>query len=331
MKHCYHTILVLLIAINSGPCFAHFQHRPARISIDPGHGGKDPGASLNKYFNEKTIALAIAKQLKHELNKQPMISAKLTRNADHFVSLRRRLSIARQQKADLFVSIHADGFFNKQAHGVSIYTLSEKGATSEASRWLANKENRSDFIGGESLDDKSNLLKKVLIDMQQTATIHKSLVIAQTIIKKVAPNFHLHQSHVEQAAFIVLKSPDIPSILIETGFISNPNEAKKLYQPKYQQHLAHSISQGIQGYFKKHPLEKRPTTVSKHIVIVKPGDTLYNLARDYNISVKKLLRANHLTLKSPIKMGQKLIVPTNKATKKHYPSLGSFIKQMIPS
>jgi N-acetylmuramoyl-L-alanine amidase len=325
-----HSLLLIIIAGFLLPVSAHFQKRPARVTIDPGHGGKDPGASLKHTYFEKNIALAVARKLKNELNKNPMIHAHLTRSQDYFISLRHRLNIARQQQADLFVSIHADGFFDRHAHGLSIYTLSEKGATSEASRWLAHQENRADFIGGESLENKSNMLRKVLIDMQQTATIHKSMAIAQTILKTIKPTIHLHQKHIEQAAFIVLKSPDIPSILIETGFISNPTEAKKLYQPQYQQQLAHAISKGVTTYFKHHPLENHLSKPKRHIT-VKAGDTLYQLARRYHTPVQQLATINHLAPNSQLNIGATIILSNQNQPTHRYHSLGKFIKSMFQS
>lgn len=224
------------------------------VVIDAGHGGKDPGA-LGKYgAKEKEVVYAIAERLANLINQQPDMHAVLTRKGDYFVTLRDRLRLARRGKADLFMSIHADSYFANNASGVSIYALSHGGASSEAARWIANRENNSE-LGGvnlEGLADQSYLLRSVLIDLAQTATITDSLRFGNVILENLAKNsIKLHYPRVEQAPFMVLKSPDIPSILIETGFISNPQEENRLHNKKHQDEIAQGIFQGLRQYIKK--------------------------------------------------------------------------------
>jgi N-acetylmuramoyl-L-alanine amidase len=221
------------------------------VIIDPGHGGKDPGAVGKNKTKEKTVVLAIAKNLQRELNQQPNIKAILTRNSDYFIPLRQRLKIARKFHGDLFVSIHADAYMNNYAHGASVYALSLRGATSEAARFLAQKENESEL--GQVIADKNQVLQSVLVDLTQKASITTSLDIGYMIINELSNFTALHHDVVEQAAFVVLKEPDVPSLLIETGFISNPEEEMKLRDKQYQQKIAMVLSSGIENYFAKHP------------------------------------------------------------------------------
>ncbi len=229
--------------------------RPRKIIIviDPGHGGKDPGATGPGGTHEKNIVLAISKDLERLMNKQPGFKAVLTRRSDYYISLRRRLTIARKDKADMFVAIHADAFRNRHAHGASVYALSRRGATSEAARWLAARENKSELMGGVNLSDKSHLLRSVLINLSQTATIRASLQIGQVLLKSLDRITQLHHSRVEQAAFVVLKSPDIPSLLVEAGYITNPHEERRLRTVRYRKQLASAIMHGITRYFDRHP------------------------------------------------------------------------------
>lgn len=232
----------------------HVAH-PLVIVLDPGHGGKDPGAggSQGHGVQEKMIVLQIAKKLQNLLNQHSNTKAILTRQGDYYISLRERLHIARKNKADLFIAIHADAFNNPFSHGASVFALSQRGATSEAARWLAERENYSE-LGGVNLTDKNYLLRSVLLDLSQTATISSSLELGEGILKNLGKITRLHNHRVEQARFVVLKSPDIPSILIETGFVSNFSEAIKLQDDQYQQQLATAIFNGIQSYFWHHPL-----------------------------------------------------------------------------
>lgn len=219
------------------------------IVIDPGHGGKDPGATGPRGIHEKDIVLKISKALQQDINRQPGFKAVLTRKSDYYLTLRQRLQIARRYHADMFIAIHADADPGRHAEGASVFALSLRGATSEAARWIAKNENASELVGGVDLGDKSTLLKSVLLNLSQTATIRASLRIGQRIIDTIDNVVHLHHNKVEQAAFVVLKSPDIPSLLIETGFITNPREERKLINHKYQQKLAIAIMQGIRHYF----------------------------------------------------------------------------------
>ena len=230
--------------------------RPILIAVDAGHGGEDTGALGPNGMREKDVTLAIAKVLVAEINAQPGFNAKLTRNSDYFVVLQTRRDIARDMKADLFVSIHADSFHDSAANGASVFTLSRKGATSEMARFLAQRENESDLVGrvgGVSLEDKDAVLAGVLVDLSMTATVNSSLEVGKYVLNQLGDMAELHSDHVEQAGFVVLKSPDVPSILVETGFISNPKESKKLASADYRKQLAQAIFRGVKQYFAKHP------------------------------------------------------------------------------
>ena len=224
------------------------------VAIDAGHGGEDPGAIGANGSHEKIITLALAKKLKQKIDAQENMRAVLIRDGDYFVPLGQRVIKARGAKADLFLSIHADAFIKPQARGSSVFALSENGATSVAARWLAKKENDADLVGGINVDVKDPFLKRTLIDLSQTATINDSLRLGHAVLKEIGGVNILHKSHVEQAEFAVLKAPDIPSILIETAFISNPEEEKRLNDPNYQDKLVDAIISGIKVYFDKHPL-----------------------------------------------------------------------------
>lgn len=226
---------------------------PGHGGCDPGHGGCDPGAIGPGGVHEKDIVLKISHYLKKDINQQPGFKAYLTRNGDYYLTLRQRLAIARRYKADMFIAIHADAYKDHKAQGASVFALSLRGATSEAARWLAKKENESELIGGVNLTDKNNLLKSVLINLSQTATIHASLLIGKQIIHALNSTLTLHHHCVEQAAFVVLKSPDITSLLIETGFISNNHEEHRLLKRIYQQRIASALMQGIRDYFVHSP------------------------------------------------------------------------------
>ncbi|MDP2152483.1 MAG: N-acetylmuramoyl-L-alanine amidase [Methylotenera sp.] len=227
--------------------------RQITIAIDPGHGGEDPGAIGATGSREKEITLLIAKKLKAKIDEEPNMRAVLTRDGDYFIPLHMRVLKARKLQADLFISIHADAFTNPAAHGSSVFALSEKGATSASARYLANKENQSDLIGGVSLNVKDPLLARTLLDLSQTATINDSLKLGKVVLGNIGEINKLHKNHVEQAGFAVLKSPDIPSILVETAFISNPEEERKLNDGVYQDKLVMSILTGIKKYFSTNP------------------------------------------------------------------------------
>lgn len=228
--------------------------RDVVIAVDAGHGGEDPGAQGSvKGTKEKRITLQIAKRLQKLINAQKGMKAVLTRTGDYYVGLRKRMKIARKHKADLFVSIHADAFRDKSVHGTSVYVLSNRGASSEAARWLAERENAADLIGGVSLDDKDDTLAFVLLDLSQSKTQEISLSAADQVYQQLHNVGKTHGKRVQQAGFLVLKSPDIPSLLVETGFISNPNEERKLRKPEYQQKMAMAIMQGVRKYFREAP------------------------------------------------------------------------------
>jgi N-acetylmuramoyl-L-alanine amidase len=223
------------------------------VAVDAGHGGEDPGASGASGSHEKNITLDIARKLKERIDATGYMHAVLTRDGDYFVPLSERVAKARKAQADLFVSIHADSFPNSTARGSSVFALSEKGATSVAARWLAKHENSADLIGGVNIDVKDKYLKQTLIDLTQTATISDSLKLGRDVLDELSDVNNLHRGHVEQAGFAVLKAPDIPSILVETAFISNPQEEKRLLSDGYQDKLADAIVTGITRYFDKHP------------------------------------------------------------------------------
>ncbi len=232
------------------------------VVVDAGHGGEDPGARGRKGTKEKQITLTIAKKVKALIDAEPGMRAVLTRDGDYFVALQDRVNKARKVQADLFVSIHADAFLNQQANGSSVFALSERGATSVAARWLAQRENEADLIGGVNLDVKDPYLAKTLLDLSQTATINDSLKLGKAVLGEMGEINRLHKPMVEQAGFAVLKAPDIPSILVETAFISNIEEEKKLNDPKYQDKMADAIVSGIKTYFAKNPALSRNTTVA---------------------------------------------------------------------
>src|SRR6266513_85411 len=227
--------------------------RLAIIVIDAGHGGEDPGATGRHGSREKNITLTIARRLKGLVDAEPNMRALLTRDGDYYLPLHVRVDKARKVKADLFVSIHADAFIRAHARGSSVFALSERRATSEAASWLAKKENEADLVGGVNLDVKDVYLKKTLLDLAQTATIDHSLRLGDLVLRRLGAVNNLHRPRVEQASFAVLKAPDVPSILVETAFISNPQEEKRLNDESYQNKLARAVLDGIRDYIVKHP------------------------------------------------------------------------------
>jgi N-acetylmuramoyl-L-alanine amidase len=233
--------------------------RLVTIVLDPCHGGEDPGALGRGGTREKHVTLAIAKRLKAAIDAEPNMRAVLTRDRDYFIPLAGRVEKARRVRADLFVSIHADAFIKPHARGSSVFALSERGATSTAARWLAKKENDADLIGGVNLDVKDRYLAQTLLDLSQTATIQDSLKLGRSVLAELGDINRLHKAHVEQAGFAVLKAPDIPSILVETAFISNPEEERRLADENYQDKMAQAILKGIKRYFAKNPPLSRST------------------------------------------------------------------------
>ena len=227
--------------------------RQVTVAIDPGHGGEDPGAIGRRGTYEKTVVLAIARKLKARVDAEPGMRAMLTRDDDYYVALGQRVQKARRVQADLFVSVHADAFREPTARGSSVFALSESGATSAAARWLAQKENSADLIGGVDLDRRDPVLARTLLDLSQTAQISDSLKVGRHVLDGIGTHNALHKQSVEQAGFAVLKAPDIPSILVETAFISNPDEELKLRSDRHQQKFADSIHAGIVRYFASNP------------------------------------------------------------------------------
>ena len=223
------------------------------IAIDPGHGGEDPGAIGKRGSREKDIVLAISRRLKQKIEAEPDMRSYLTRDGDYFVPLHVRVNKARRVQADLFVSIHADAFIKPQARGASVFALSQHGATSTAARWLANKENSADLIGGLNIKTQDKQVAQLLLDMSTTAQIKDSLKLGDAVLKQIGGFARLHKRQVEQASFAVLKAPDVPSILIETAFISNPEEEARLNDHEYQDQIAQAILRGIRSYFAKNP------------------------------------------------------------------------------
>ena len=232
---------------------AELSNRVLLIAVDAGHGGEDPGAHGRRGTHEKDVTLAIARRLKAQIDEVPGMRAILIRDGDYFIPLGGRVEKARKAHADLFVSIHADAFVKSQARGSSVFALSEHGATSASARWLAKKENEADLIGGVNLAVKDPYLARTLLDLSQTATISDSLKLAKHVLKEIGGVNTLHRGHVEQAGFAVLKSPDTPSILVETAFISNPTEEQRLKDDAYQEKMARAVLGGIKRYFSQNP------------------------------------------------------------------------------
>jgi N-acetylmuramoyl-L-alanine amidase len=249
--------------------------RDVIVAVDAGHGGQDPGAIGRGGTREKDVTLAIARALAERINGEPGMRAVLTRNRDEFLVLRDRIGRARIAKADMFISIHADSVANREVSGASVYVLSEHGATSEAARWLADRENASDLMGGVKLDDKDKQLASVLLDLSQTANISSSMIAAQRVLGSLDAVGQVRKSQVQQAGFVVLKSPDIPSMLVETAYISNPQEEVNLRNTRHQTALADAIFNGLHSYFESHPpvgtrfAQARRSTVAS--VMTAPG------------------------------------------------------------
>jgi N-acetylmuramoyl-L-alanine amidase len=273
--------------------------RPIIVAIDAGHGGEDPGAIGKHRTREKDVVLAIAKKLFTMLEKEQGIQPVLIREGDYYISLRSRIRKARAHKADLFISVHADAAKNRRANGASVFVLSQKGASSEAARWLAATQNNSDLIGGVSLDDKDDLLASVLLDLSQNATIAASTGVGESILQQLGFVSNLHKGLIERAGFVVLKSPDVPSILVETGFISNVREERNLKKNTYQENIARAVLAGVTSYFRQNPpagtlyamlLQKKADI--NHII--REGETISAIAQKYNVSLALLRQINRL-------------------------------------
>jgi N-acetylmuramoyl-L-alanine amidase len=291
-------------------------YRPGRdivIAIDAGHGGHDPGSIGPRKTREKDVALQISRELAKRINAEPGMKAVLIRDRDVYIDHRERTAIARRHKADLFVSVHADSVSDRRARGASVYALSLKGASDEAARQLARRENAS--VGGVSLDDKDDVLASVLLDLSQNASLSASLDVGNKVASEMGKIAKMHRKTVQQAGFLVLKSPDLPSILVETAFISNPDEEKKLRDSGYQGRLSNSILAGIRDYFYTNPppdtqiamdLRRQPTRQVRHVVA--RGDTVSEIAERYNVSTADIRRANKLS-SDKIRIGQTLSIP----------------------
>ena len=282
-------------------------NRKVVVAVDAGHGGEDPGAVTRSGLQEKKVVLAIARALKRRIDRTPGMRAFLVRDGDYYVGLRRRTEIARRHGADLFVSIHADSFRDPRVRGSAVYVLSRRGASSEAARWLAQQENASDFVGGVSIDGKDDLLASVLVDLQQTATLSASADVGGRVLNSLGRIGRTHKRRIEKAGFLVLKSPDIPSILIETGFLTNPSDAKRLSNPKHQEKVARAILDGIHRYFDGNPPPGTMFASTRRHTIAR-GETLSEIANRYRVSVKRLRDANRLR-GNVIRAGEVLRIP----------------------
>ncbi len=298
--------------IEPAPSWDPNPERDVIVAIDAGHGGEDPGSIGPRKTQEKRITLAVAKLLNKELNDMQGISSFLVREGDYYIAHQERYEIARRRRADLFVSIHADSFHSPRPSGSSVYILSRRGATSEAARRLAEGENRSDLIGGVKLNDKDDVLASVLMDLSQSATLESSNAVASAILTSLKSIGKVHKPLVERANFAMLRSPDVPSVLVETAFISNPAEEKKLKDPNFQLKLAQAIGEGIHDHF--HTMPPPGTWIANHRQpsrhIVASGDTLGGIASRYQVSVNKLRQANKLR-SDTIRVGAVLVIPNS--------------------
>lgn len=281
--------------------------RPLVIAIDAGHGGEDPGARGATGLYEKDVVLAIARALEKLVAQDPGMKPVMIRDGDYFVSLRKRTLKAREHKADLFISIHADAFRDRKVRGGSLFVLSQNGASNEAARWLAERANASDLVGGVRLEDKDDVLASVLLDLSQEATLEASHVVADAILRQMGPIGKLHRPSVQQAGFVVLKSPDIPSVLIETAFISNPEDESRLRNPRHQQQIAQAIYNGVRDYFTRFP-PAGTIYAERREHIIAQGDTLSQIAQQYRVSVERLRTANQLK-GDVLRVGQVLQIP----------------------
>ncbi len=296
------------------------QMRDVIVAIDAGHGGDDPGAIGPDKLYEKVVVFEIAQKMAQMFDDAPGFRALMIREGDYYLALRERTAKARKGRADIFLSIHADAFKTADAHGASVYAISEKGATSETARWLAEKENRADLIGGAgevTLDDKDDLLVGVLLDLSITASLSQSLEMGGKVLSAIEPINRLHKKQVEQASFAVLKSPDIPSLLVETGYISNPREARRLATEQHQHRMAHAIFSGVRDYLSDNPPEgtwlawkKSDMHVEALSYRIVSGDTLSGIADRHRISASRLREVNGLS-GDLIRIGQVLKIPAS--------------------
>jgi N-acetylmuramoyl-L-alanine amidase len=298
-------------------------HRELIIAIDAGHGGKDPGAMGPTGVKEKNVTLATARELARQINAEPGMKAFLVRDDDSFVVLQDRYMRARKAQADLFISIHADAALNGQANGSSVFVLSLKGASSQAARWLADKENAADLVGGVSLDAKDKNLAAVLLDLSQSATMRVSEDVADEVLGSLKDLGKAHKPNVEHANFVVLRSPDVPSMLIETGFITNPNEEKKLSDPAHRERLASAVVSGVREYFSEQAppgtwfaaqQERNDENARGMQYVVSRGETLSQIATRHGVPIGTILSANNKR-NDDVRVGERLIIPTITAPK----------------
>ncbi len=285
--------------------------RDVVIAIDAGHGGEDPGAIGKRKTREKDVVLRIARELKKAIDAEPGMRSVLTRDGDYYIPLRGRYEIARKARADLFVSIHADAFSKRSVRGSSVFVLSARGASSEYARLLADSENASDLVGGVTLKDKDDMLASVLLDLSQSATREASNKVASDILGALKAAGKTHKNHVGRANFMVLKSPDVPSVLVETAFISNPGEEKRLTEKEFQQRMAKAITRGVRNYFYSSPPPGTWIASNREALryIVARGDTLGGIASRYRVSLSSLRRANKIN-GDVLHVGRELIIPT---------------------
>ena len=284
--------------------------RDVVIAIDAGHGGEDPGALGRRGTREKDVVLAIAKKLQALVKSERGMRPVMIRSGDYYVSLGNRVKKARKHNADIFISIHADAFKNRSARGSSVFVLSTRGASSETARILAESENNADLIGGVSLHDKDELLQKVLVDMVQSAKIEDSHEVANKVLRSIKGVNRLHKSNVEQAGFKVLKTPGIPSILVETAFISNRDEERKLRSPRHQMAMAQAIMKGVRGYFRNNAPHGSTLAMKEKKHTISRGDTLSGIAVRYRVSISSLRRSNSLA-NDRLRVGRTLRIPVS--------------------
>jgi N-acetylmuramoyl-L-alanine amidase len=285
------------------------------VAIDAGHGGEDPGARGSRGYREKIITMEIARRLKKIVDADPKMRGVLTRDGDYFINLRKRTEIARDRGAGVFVSIHADAFRSASVSGSSVYALSERGASSEEALWLANQENASDLVGGVSLKDKDHLLAEVLLDLSMTKTISDGREVGAHVLKQLGSIGKVHKKRVETAGFMVLKSPDFPSVLIETGFITNPDEERRLTQKDHQDNLAKAIYRGLKAYQNgiqppANIARDRSAGASSSFMTytVRRGDTLSGIADRYRVPISKIKQHNRIR-NNVVMLDQKLRIP----------------------
>lgn len=281
--------------------------RPWTIAVDAGHGGEDVGAIGMRGTYEKDVVLALARELARQINAEPGFRAVLVRDGDYYIELRDRMVRARRHRADLFVSIHADAFRNRRVSGASVYVLSTRGASSEAARWLAERENAADLVGGVTLEDKDSQLRSVLLDMSQTASLEASLRVGENVLHALKQVGKVHRDQVQAAGFMVLKSPDIPSLLVETAYISNPSEEQMLRDQRFRSRTAGAIKEGVKAFFQGRTLPgQRYAQMRRHMV--SQGDTLSRIAARYDVSTSQILAANNR--RDPtVRLGEVLRIP----------------------